>query len=90
MIALYMFLVYTIFMPQSTLFKNNKTQAVRLPKSVAFPDHVKMVDIMPQGNGLLIVPVAAVGSWDDFFNGPRMDQNFMNDRNQPPPQEREF
>jgi antitoxin VapB len=90
MIALYMALVYTKLMTQSTLFKNNKTQAVRLPKSVAFPDHVKKVDIIPQGNGLLIVPVATVGSWDDFFNGPRMDDDFMSDRNQPAPQEREL
>jgi antitoxin VapB len=74
-------------MTQSTIFKNNKTQAVRLPKALAFPDHIKKVNIIPQGNGLLIVPIG--GSWEEFFNGPRMDDDFMKDRNQPPPQERE-
>lgn len=28
-------------MTQETLFKSNQTQAVRLPKAVAFPDGVK-------------------------------------------------
>lgn len=74
-------------MTQSTVFKTNKTQAVRLPKALAFPDHVKKVKITPHGKGLLIEPVS--NSWEDFFNGPRMDDDFMKDRNQPPPQERE-
>jgi antitoxin VapB len=85
---MYIPMVYTSAMTQSTVFKTNKTQAVRLPKSVAFPDHVKKVNIIPQGNGLLIVPIG--GSWEEFFNGPRMDDDFMTDREQPPPQEREF
>jgi antitoxin VapB len=31
-------------MTQSTVFKNNKSQAVRLPKPVALPESVKKVD----------------------------------------------
>lgn len=74
-------------MTQSTVFKNNKTQAVRLPKSVAFPDHIKKVNIIPHGNGLLIVPIA--GSWEEFFNGPRLDDDFQRPP-QPQPQKRNF
>ena len=74
-------------MTHSTVFKNNKTQAGRLPKAVAFPDHVKKVKITPHGKGLLIEPIG--GSWEEFFKGPRMDDDFLKDRNQPLPQERE-
>jgi antitoxin VapB len=73
-------------MTQSTIFKSNKSQAVRLPKAVALPDHVKRVEVLVQGNARLIVP--AGGSWKDFFDGPRIDEDFLNDRAQPLPQHR--
>ena len=75
-------------MTQSSVFKSNKSQAVRLPKAVAFPDHVKRVDIIRQGSGRLIVPAGE--SWDAFFAGPRLDEDFLSPRNQPAPQERDF
>jgi antitoxin VapB len=56
---------------KTTLFLSNKTQAVRLPKDVAFPDHVKEVCIIREGNRLVIVPVDSV--WDDFFDQPGVD-----------------
>jgi antitoxin VapB len=87
-VDLYTPLVYTSEMTQSTVFKTNKTQAVRIPKAMAFPDHVKKVNVIPQGNGLLIVPVSK--TWEEFFNGPRLDEDFLIDRNQPPQQERDF
>lgn len=74
-------------MTQSTVFKSNKTQAVRIPKSVALPEHVKHVDVFKQGSARLIVP--AGGSWEAFFDGPRIDKDFMSDRKQPPPQSRD-
>lgn len=52
-------------MIETTLFKSNKTQAVRLPKDVAFPDDVREVTIVKQGNNRIIAPADA--SWDDFF-----------------------
>lgn len=58
-------------MIKTTLFLSNKTQAVRLPKDVAFPDHVKEVCIIKEGNRLVIVP--AESSWGDFFNEPGVD-----------------
>jgi antitoxin VapB len=73
-------------MPQSTVFKSNKTQAVRLPKAVALPEHVKKVDIVKQGSGRLILP--AGGNWENFFDGPRLDADFLSDRAQPAPQHR--
>ena len=74
-------------MTQSTVFKSNKTQAVRLPKAVALPDHVKTVEIIKQGNTRLILP--AGGSWQAFFDGPRLDDDFLSHRRQPPPQPRD-
>jgi antitoxin VapB len=56
---------------KTTLFLSNKTQAVRLPKDVAFPDHVKEVCIIKEGNRLVIVPAGSV--WDDFFDQPGVD-----------------
>jgi antitoxin VapB len=61
-------------MTQSTVFKNNKTQAVRLPKALAFPDHVKKVNIVAQGESLVITPITT--SWEEFMMGPRLDDDF--------------
>ncbi|MCA3554529.1 type II toxin-antitoxin system VapB family antitoxin [Aestuariivirga sp.] len=73
-------------MNKSTVFKSNKTQAVRLPKAVALPDHVKKVEIIANGSARLILP--AGGTWADFFAGPRLDDDFLGDRKQPSPQRR--
>jgi antitoxin VapB len=81
--------VYTDFMPRSTVFKNNKTQAIRVPKALAFPDDVKHVEIVKQGDNLLVMPVKK-SSWEEFFKLPRIDDDFMNDREQPPMQERDW
>ena len=77
---------HTTDMTRSAVFKSDKTGAGRLPKAVALPEHVKKVDIVKQGSGRLILP--AGGSWDDFFNGPRLDADFLSDRAQPAPQRR--
>lgn len=71
-------------MTRTTLFKTNKTQAVRLPKDVAFPDSVKTVTIIREGSRRIIVPTNA--SWDDFFDAPGID---LGDRDQPEVQVRE-
>lgn len=74
-------------MTESSVFNNNKTQAVRLPKAVALPEHVKRVEIVKLGNARLITPAGT--SWDSFFEGPAATSDFMQERDQPPPQERE-
>lgn len=71
-------------MIKTTLFLSNKTQAVRLPKDVAFPDHVKEVCILKEGNRLVIVPAESL--WDDFFDKPGID---IERPAQPPHQNRE-
>lgn len=73
-------------MAQSTVFKSNKSQALRLPKAVALPEHVKRVEIIKQGSARLVLP--AGGGWDAFFGGPRLDADFLDDRAQPAPQAR--
>ncbi len=72
---------------QSTVFKTNKSQAVRLPKAVALPDTVKRVDIVKIGKARLIVPTDAL--WDTFFDGPAVSDDFMDERKQPDAQERD-
>ena len=74
-------------MEQSTVFKNNKSQAVRLPKPVALPDSVKKVDIVKLGNARLITPAGE--SWDFWFDGPGVSDDFMPEREQPAMQKRE-
>jgi antitoxin VapB len=68
-------------MTQSRIFTTNKTQAVRLPKAVAFPDHVTHVTISRKGNTCIITP--AGGTWEDFFASPPIDEDFLSDRKQP-------
>ena len=71
-------------MIRTKLFKTNRSQAVRLPKSAAFPESVREVTITCVGDTRIIAPVGK--SWDDFFAEPGID---FPDREQPPHQERE-
>lgn len=74
-------------MARTTVFKNNTTQAVRLPKDVALPDDVREVDVFAMGSVRLIVP--AGGAWDYWFDhGTQVSGDFMEAREQPAPQER--
>jgi len=66
------------------LFQNNRSQAVRLAKEVAFPEGVGEVAILKEGVRRVIVPASAV--WDDFFLQPGID---LPDREQPEMQHRE-
>ncbi|QIT55888.1 antitoxin [Aquisalimonas sp. 2447] len=74
-------------MERATLFRSNKSQALRLPKPVAYPDAVKQVDIIAQGRTRIIVPAGE--SWDCWFDGEGVSEDFMASREQPDPQERE-
>ena len=71
-------------MTKTTLFQSNRTQAVRLPKDVAFPEGVRSVTVLREGNRRVIVPSDAV--WDDFFAAPGVD---LGQRDQPQDPERE-
>ena len=72
---------------ETTVFKSNKSQAVRLPKPVALPDSVKKVNIVAIGNTRLITPSGE--SWDSWFDGPGVSEDFMVERDQPVEQKRE-
>ncbi|MFY9971206.1 MAG: type II toxin-antitoxin system VapB family antitoxin [Roseiarcus sp.] len=71
-------------MARTKLFRSNRSQAVRLPKEVAFPAGVKDVTILREGARRVIVPANAV--WDDFFDAPGVD---LPPRDQPPAEERD-
>ncbi len=73
---------------QTKIFKSNRSQAVRLPKDIAFPESVKHVEITVIGNKRIISPVDQ--SWDDWFEAPRVSSDFMDRRQQPDDQIREI
>ena len=72
---------------QTKIFKSNRSQAVRLPKNVAFPESVKEVEITAIGNKRIIAPVDQ--SWDEWFDAPGVSSDFMTNRRQPEDQIRE-
>jgi antitoxin VapB len=71
---------------KAAVFKSNRSQAVRIPKDLAFPDDVKEVYVIQIGKKLELIPVGAL--WDDFFDR-ELNPDFP-DRDQPPIQERDF
>ncbi|MFO7962584.1 MAG: type II toxin-antitoxin system VapB family antitoxin [Desulfobacterales bacterium] len=72
---------------KTKLFKSNRSQAVRLPKEVAFSESVKDVEIIAVGEKRIIAPAGR--SWDDWFDGPGVSSDFMSERLQPEDQHRE-
>jgi antitoxin VapB len=75
-------------MAKSTVFTTNRSQAVRLPKAVAFPENVHEVEILKIGRSRIIVPQGK--RWDDLFqNGPSACADFIVERSQPATEERE-
>ncbi len=71
-------------MTNTTVFQSNRSQAVRLPKDVAFPDGVREVSVVRDGTRRIIVP--ADRSWDDFFAASGVD---LGERDQPEAQQRD-
>lgn len=74
-------------MKQASVFTTNKSQAVRIPKDVAFPEGVKKVDIIPMGIARLVVPTGS--SWDSWFESEGVSEDFMSERDQPADQQRD-
>lgn len=69
------------------VFKSNKSQAVRLPKAVAFPVGISEVSIVAIGTSRIIAPIDQ--SWDEWFDSVTVTDDFMLDRQQPEIQNRE-
>lgn len=75
-------------METGTVFKNNSTQAVRLPVDARFPDSVKKVSVRIVGQDRILTPVA--NTWDSFFlQGTAVTDDFMTERATQEQQERE-
>jgi antitoxin VapB len=66
-------------MTASTVFINKRTQAVRLPADLRFPDDIKQVNVRALGNERIITPLKE--TWDSFFlKVPAVSQDFMETR----------
>lgn len=75
-------------MARSTVFKSNRSQAVRLPKEVAFPADVHQVEVIKIGHSRIVSPVGK--RWDDFFaRKSRASDDFFPERIQPSAENRE-
>lgn len=86
-------------MEQATVFQINRSQAIRLPKSIAFPSDVKRVDVVALGRMRILVPAGE--SWESWFDGEGVapvaasqarqgvSADFMESREQPTDQHRE-
>ena len=63
----------------TTVFTNNRSQAVRLPAEARLPDEVKKVIVRIRGRERIITPIE--NTWDNFFlNGPTVSDDFLNER----------
>lgn len=63
----------------TTVFTNNRSQAVRLPADLRLPEDVKKVEVRARGVERIIAPVGH--SWDQFFlTGPRVSEDFLLER----------
>jgi antitoxin VapB len=64
---------------RSKLFKTNRSQAVRIPKALAFPESVGEVEIRKVGGSRLITPAGK--NWAEYFeSGPFVTDDFMDER----------
>lgn len=63
----------------ATVFVNNRTQSVRLPLGVRFPEGVRKVEVRVNGNERILSPLGE--TWDGFFlDGPRVSDDFPPER----------
>ena len=66
-------------MTTTTVFMNNRSQAIRLPAEMRLPDNVKRVDVRARGCERIIAPLGQ--TWDSFFlSGPEVADDFMDER----------
>ncbi|MFA0929845.1 type II toxin-antitoxin system VapB family antitoxin [Pseudomonas syringae pv. tagetis] len=59
-------------MQQSTVFKNNRSQVILLPRAIALPDDVERIDIVVAGKTRIISPAGA--SWNSWFDGENVSR----------------
>jgi antitoxin VapB len=75
-------------MELGSVFKNNRTQAVRLPVESRFPDNVKKVFVRVVGQDRILSPLT--NTWDSFFlSEDGVTDDFMTERASQDQSERE-
>jgi antitoxin VapB len=68
-----------VAMATTTVFTNNRTQAVRLPAETRFPESVRKVDVRVVGQERIITPTDS--TWNSFFLGDKTaSDDFMAER----------
>ena len=66
-------------MTTTTVFTNNRTQAVRLPAELRLPEGVRRVRVRARGAERIITPLDH--TWDSFFlDGPQVSDDFLPER----------
>lgn len=66
-------------MTTTTVFTNNRSQAIRLPAELRLPDNVKRVDVRARGRERIIAPLGQ--TWDSFFlDGTQVADDFLDER----------
>lgn len=66
-------------MTASTVFINNRSQAIRLPAELRLPDSVKRVNVRARGCERIIAPLGQ--TWDSFFlDSPQVADDFLETR----------
>jgi antitoxin VapB len=75
-------------MSTSTVFTNNRSQAVRLPADMRLPENIKRVTVRARGSERIIAPLHE--SWDSFFfDTPAVSDDFLVERADQSQSERE-
>jgi len=72
---------------KSSLFMSGRSQAVRIPAAMRFPEGTREVILQRAGQSLIISPTGS--SWDSFFALKKLDEDFMPQRDQGSFQDRE-
>ena len=66
-------------MAHGSIFVNNRSQAVRLPAEMRFPNNIKKVNVRAIGKDRIISP--AENTWDSFFMSDQsVSDDFLTER----------
>lgn len=68
-------------MARASVFRTNRTQAVRLPKEVALPEGVSAVEVVAIGDARVLTPLGSVVDYW-FDHGESVSADFLSDRTQ--------
>lgn len=75
-------------MVTAKLFTNGRSQAVRLPKSISFGGDVREVEVIREGDMIILKPHRP--QWSTFAqDAPEVPDDFLTMRDDSRPQERE-